>query len=53
MSLSEGTLKALKELGLTEYEVPFVLWNVTGMFNLEKVRPSYKIMKEILAYVKG
>ena len=30
-----------------------ILWNSTGMFNLEKTRPSYKIMKEVLAYVKG
>lgn len=30
-----------------------VLWNVTGMFDLEKTKSSYGIMKEILAYVKG
>ncbi|MGQ4911381.1 MAG: LLM class flavin-dependent oxidoreductase [Candidatus Thorarchaeota archaeon] len=30
-----------------------ILWNVTGMFDLEKTRPSYKVLKEILAYVKG
>ena len=30
-----------------------ILWNATGMFDLEKTKPSYKIMKEILSYVKG
>jgi phthiodiolone/phenolphthiodiolone dimycocerosates ketoreductase len=30
-----------------------VLWNSTGMFDLEKTRKSYRIMKEVLAYVKG
>ena len=30
-----------------------ILWNTTGMFDLEKTRQSYKIMKEVLAYVKG
>ncbi len=30
-----------------------ILWNSTGMFDLEKTRSSYKIMKEVLAYVKG
>jgi phthiodiolone/phenolphthiodiolone dimycocerosates ketoreductase len=30
-----------------------ILWNSTGMFDLEKTRQSYKIMKEVLAYVKG
>jgi phthiodiolone/phenolphthiodiolone dimycocerosates ketoreductase len=30
-----------------------VLWSSTGMFDLEKTRSSYKIMKEVLAYVKG
>jgi phthiodiolone/phenolphthiodiolone dimycocerosates ketoreductase len=30
-----------------------ILWNATGMFDLEKTRSSYGIMKEILQYVKG
>ncbi|MFW9911677.1 MAG: LLM class flavin-dependent oxidoreductase [Candidatus Thorarchaeota archaeon] len=30
-----------------------ILWNVTGMFDLERVKSSYKVLKEILAYVKG
>ncbi|MHA2041851.1 MAG: LLM class flavin-dependent oxidoreductase [Candidatus Thorarchaeota archaeon] len=30
-----------------------ILWNVTGMFDLERIRGSYKVLKEILAYVKG
>lgn len=30
-----------------------ILWNATGMFDLEKTKSSYGIMKEILAYVKG
>ncbi len=30
-----------------------ILWNSTGMFDLEKTRDSYGVMKEVLAYVKG
>jgi phthiodiolone/phenolphthiodiolone dimycocerosates ketoreductase len=30
-----------------------ILWNTTGMFDLEKTRSSYKMIKEILTYVKG
>jgi len=30
-----------------------ILWNVTGMFDLERVKSSYNVLKEILAYVKG
>ncbi|MFW9978458.1 MAG: LLM class flavin-dependent oxidoreductase [Candidatus Thorarchaeota archaeon] len=30
-----------------------ILWNSTGMFDLEKTRDSFKIMKEVLGYVKG
>jgi phthiodiolone/phenolphthiodiolone dimycocerosates ketoreductase len=30
-----------------------ILWNSTGMFDLDKTRSSYKVMKEVLAYVKG
>ncbi len=30
-----------------------IVWNATGMFDLNKVRSSYTILKEVLAYVKG
>ncbi|NHI83048.1 MAG: LLM class flavin-dependent oxidoreductase [Candidatus Thorarchaeota archaeon] len=30
-----------------------ILWNSTGMFDLEKTRSSYKVLKEVLSYVKG
>ena len=30
-----------------------ILWNATGMFDLEKTKSSYNIIKEILTYVKG
>ncbi len=30
-----------------------IMWNVTGMFDLERTRSSYRVMKEILEYVKG
>ena len=30
-----------------------IIWNSTGMFDLDKTRSSYKVMKEVLAYVKG
>ncbi|MBD3404873.1 MAG: LLM class flavin-dependent oxidoreductase [Candidatus Lokiarchaeota archaeon] len=30
-----------------------ILWNATGMFDLEKTRTSYRIMKEVLQYVRG
>jgi hypothetical protein len=29
------------------------MWNATGMFDLEKTRSSYKVLKEVLAFVKG
>jgi hypothetical protein len=29
-----------------------ILWNTTGMFDLEKTKESYRIMKEVLSYVK-
>ncbi|NOR38513.1 MAG: LLM class flavin-dependent oxidoreductase [Candidatus Thorarchaeota archaeon] len=29
------------------------MWNATGMFDLEKTRSSYKVLKEVLTYVKG
>ncbi len=49
---AESIIKQLEkyvEVGLEH----IVLWNVTGMFDLEKTRGSFKIMKEVLAYVKG
>lgn len=30
-----------------------IIWNATGMFDLEKTRESYKVMKDVLSYVKG
>ncbi|MCF2137446.1 MAG: LLM class flavin-dependent oxidoreductase [Candidatus Thorarchaeota archaeon] len=30
-----------------------IIWNVTGMFDLNKARSSNKILKEVLRYVKG
>ena len=30
-----------------------ILWNSTGMFDLEKTRSSYRVLKDVLAYVKG
>jgi len=30
-----------------------IMWNGTGMFDLEKTRSSYKVMKDVLAFVKG
>lgn len=44
-----GMLEAYAKQGLEH----IILWNSTGMFDLEKTRSSYKIMKEVLAYVKG
>ena len=49
---SETMIKLLEEYvraGLQH----IILWNVTGMFDLERVRSSYKVLKEVLAYVKG
>jgi len=49
---AEAIIKQLEkytEVGLEH----IVLWNVTGMMDLEKTRGSYKILKEVLAYVKG
>jgi phthiodiolone/phenolphthiodiolone dimycocerosates ketoreductase len=49
---AESIIKQLEEYahhGLQH----IILWNTTGMFNLEKTKPSYKILKEILSYVKG
>ena len=30
-----------------------IMWNASGMFDLGKIKSSYKIMKEVIAYVKG
>jgi phthiodiolone/phenolphthiodiolone dimycocerosates ketoreductase len=49
---AESIIKQLEEYahhGLQH----IILWNATGMFNLEKTKPSYKILKEVLSYVKG
>ncbi|MHA2601762.1 MAG: LLM class flavin-dependent oxidoreductase [Candidatus Thorarchaeota archaeon SMTZ1-83] len=49
---SESMIKMLEEycrFGLQH----IILWNVTGMFDLERVRSSYKVVKEVLTYVKG
>ena len=48
---SESMIKTLEEYvrnGLQH----IILWNTTGMFDLEKTRSSYKVMKEILQYIK-
>ena len=44
-----GILEDLVKQGLEHV----ILWNATGMFDLEKTKPSYNTIKEILAYVKG
>ena len=44
-----GMLEAYAKQGLEH----IILWNSTGMFDLEKTRSSYKILKEVLAYVQG
>jgi phthiodiolone/phenolphthiodiolone dimycocerosates ketoreductase len=49
---SETIIKELEEYGRQGLE-HIIMWNSTGLFDLEKTRPSYKIMKEVLAYVKG
>jgi len=49
---SEMMIKLLEEY-VREGLQHIILWNVTGMFDLERVRSSYKVLKEVLAYVKG
>lgn len=52
MGDAETIIKMLEEyarVGLKH----IILWNVTGMFDLERVRGSYEVLKEVLAYVKG
>lgn len=49
---SDSIIKKLEEYvrqGLQH----IIIWNSTGMFDLDKTRSSYKVMKEVLAYVKG
>ena len=48
----ESMIKQLEEFTRQGLE-HVVLWNASGMMDLEKVRSSYKIMKEVIAYVKG
>ena len=49
---AEAIIKMLEDFVKQGLE-HIILWNTTGMFDLEKTRQSYKIMKEVLAYVKG
>ena len=49
---SETMIKLLEEY-VREGLQHIILWNVTGIFDLERVRSSYKVLKEVLAYVKG
>ena len=49
---SETMIKKLEEYASQGLE-HMILWNSSGMFDLEKTRSSYKIMKEVLSYVKG
>ena len=49
---SETIIKLLEEY-TSEGLQHIILWNVTGMFDLGRVRSSYKVLKEVLAYVKG
>ncbi len=49
---TEAIIKQLEEFVRQGLE-HMVMWNVSGMMDLEKIRSSYKIMKEVLAYVKG
>jgi phthiodiolone/phenolphthiodiolone dimycocerosates ketoreductase len=49
---AEKIIKMLEEYARVGLQ-HIILWNVTGMFDLEQVRGSYKVLKEVLAYVKG
>jgi phthiodiolone/phenolphthiodiolone dimycocerosates ketoreductase len=53
MSGDSETMIRLLEEYVREGLQHIILWNVTGMFDLERVRSSYKVLKEVLAYVKG
>ena len=49
---AESIIKRLEQyekVGLNH----MILWNSTGMFDLEKTRDSFKIMKDVLKYIKG
>lgn len=48
---SEAIIKELEEYARAGLE-HIILWNATGMFDLEKTKDSYKIMKEVLEYVR-
>jgi phthiodiolone/phenolphthiodiolone dimycocerosates ketoreductase len=49
---TETMIKQLEEFTRQGLE-HVILWNVSGIMDLEKTRSSYKMIKEILAYVKG
>ncbi|MHA1959132.1 MAG: LLM class flavin-dependent oxidoreductase [Candidatus Thorarchaeota archaeon] len=49
---SESIIKMLEDYAREGLD-HIILWNSTGMFDLEKTRGSFRIMKEVLAYVKG
>ncbi len=49
---TESMIKQLEDFAKQGLE-HVILWNASGMFNLEKIKSSYKIMKEVIAYVKG
>ena len=52
MGDAESVIKQLEEYvraGLQH----IIIWNATGMFDLEKARNSNMILKEVLGYVKG
>jgi len=44
-----SALEDYQEQGLEH----IILWNSTGMFDLERTKNSYSILKEVLSYVKG
>jgi hypothetical protein len=52
MGDSEAMIKTLEEY-MRQGLQHVILWNTTGMFDLEKTRSSFKVMKEVLTYVKG
>ena len=49
---AEAMIKRLEEYAAAGLD-HMILWNSTGMFDLEKTRGSFKIMKEVLSYIKG
>ncbi|MGY5874360.1 MAG: LLM class flavin-dependent oxidoreductase [Candidatus Thorarchaeota archaeon] len=49
---AEAIIKKLEEytrVGLKH----IILWNTTGMFDLERTRSSYKVLKNVLEYING